>query len=69
MATHSSTFAQKIPWTEEPVGYSPWGRKESDTTERFHFPLGLPRTPRNSKSLKVNKRKLLRFPTSSLDLK
>ena len=19
------------------VGYSPWGRKESDTTERFHF--------------------------------
>ena len=37
MATHSSTFAQKIPWTEEPVGYSPWGRKESDTTERFHF--------------------------------
>ena len=24
------------------VGYSPWGRKESDTTERLHFryPLG-----------------------------
>ena len=21
------------PWTEEPVGYSPWGRKESDRTE------------------------------------
>ena len=21
------------------VGYSPWGRKESDTTERLHFPL------------------------------
>ena len=19
------------------LGYSPWGRKESDTTERFHF--------------------------------
>ena len=19
------------------MGYSPWGRKESDTTERFHF--------------------------------
>ena len=19
------------------IGYSPWGRKESDTTERFHF--------------------------------
>ena len=39
MATHSSTFAWKIPWTEELVGYSPWGRKESDTIERlrFHF--------------------------------
>ena len=36
MATHSSTFARKIPWTEEPVGYSPWGRKEWDTTERPH---------------------------------
>ena len=23
----------KIPWTEGPVGYSPWGRKESDMTE------------------------------------
>ena len=21
------------PWTEEPGGYSPWGRTESDTTE------------------------------------
>ena len=38
MATHSSTVAQKIPWTEEPgAGYCPWGRKESDTTERFHL--------------------------------
>ena len=24
MATHSSILAWKIPWTEEPVGYSPW---------------------------------------------
>ena len=38
MATHSSTLAQKIPWTEEPgAGYCPWGRKELDTTERLHF--------------------------------
>ena len=37
MAVHSSTVAWKIPWTEKPVGYSPWGRKESDTTERLHF--------------------------------
>ena len=32
MATHSRIFAWKILWTEEPVGYSPWGRKESDMT-------------------------------------
>ena len=34
MATHSSILAWKIPWTEEPGGLHPWGRKESDTTER-----------------------------------
>ena len=34
MATHSSTLAWKIPWTEEP---GPWRREESDTTERLHF--------------------------------
>ena len=34
MATHSSIFAWRIPWTEEPGRlYSPWGRKESDRTE------------------------------------
>ena len=26
MATHSSTLAWKIPWTEEPGSCSPWGR-------------------------------------------
>ena len=31
MATHS----WEIPWTEEPGGYSPWGHKESDTTEQL----------------------------------
>ena len=31
MATHSSILAWKIPWTV--VGYSPWGHKESDSTE------------------------------------
>ena len=30
-ATHSSILAWKIPWTV----YSPWGRKESDTTEQL----------------------------------
>ena len=38
MATHSSILAWKIPWTEELVGYSPWGHKESDMTKRLHFP-------------------------------
>ena len=33
MATHSSTLAWKIPWTEEPVGCRLWGRTESDTAE------------------------------------
>ena len=36
MATHSSTLAQKIPWTEEPgAGYCPRGHKQLDTTERL----------------------------------
>ena len=37
MAIHSSTIAWKIPWTEEPGRYSPWVRKESDTTERLYL--------------------------------
>ena len=41
MAPHSSTLAWKIPWTEELVGCSPWGREESDTTEQLHFPFSL----------------------------
>ena len=32
--THSSILTCGISWTEEPGGlYSPWGHKESDTTE------------------------------------
>ena len=33
MATCSSILAWRTPWTEEPGGYHPLGRKESDTTE------------------------------------
>ena len=33
MATHSSIHAWKIPRTEKPGDYSPWGYGESDTTE------------------------------------
>ena len=32
MATHFSVLTWRIPWTEEPGSYSPWGRKELDTT-------------------------------------
>ena len=45
MATHCSILAWGIPRTEEPGCYSPWGRKESETTEQpvlslsFTFPL------------------------------
>ena len=35
MVTHSSILAWKILWTEEPVGYSSWGRKELDTNEQL----------------------------------
>ena len=33
MATLSSIFACRIPWTEQPGGLQSWGRNESDTTE------------------------------------
>ena len=32
MATHSSILAWRIPWTEEPGGYSPWGHKRVGMT-------------------------------------
>ena len=35
MATYSSILAWRIPWREDPVGYSPWGCKESDTAEQL----------------------------------
>ena len=34
MATCSSILAWEIPWTEEPVGYNPWGCKESVMNEQ-----------------------------------
>ena len=39
MATHSSVLAWRIPWTEELGGQQSMGHKESDTTERLHFPF------------------------------
>ena len=37
MATHSSILAWRIPWTEEPGGFSPWGHKGGDMTEHTHI--------------------------------
>ena len=41
MALHSSTFAWKIPWTEEPGGLQSMGLLESDRTEWLHFHFSL----------------------------
>ena len=38
-ATHSSILAWRIPWMEECGGLQSTGRKESDMTERLHFPI------------------------------
>ena len=40
MATHSSFLVWRILWSEEPGGgYSPWGSKKLDTTERLTLSL------------------------------
>ena len=41
MATYSSTFAWKSHGWRSLVGCSPWGHKESDTTEWLHFHFSL----------------------------
>ena len=42
------------------VGYSPWGRKESDTTEQLHFHFTSPHTQRIERGIKS--RSSLDFP-------
>ena len=37
MATYSRILAWIIPWTEKSVGYSLWGHKELDITERVTY--------------------------------
>ena len=41
MAPHPSTFAWKIPWTEEPGRLQSMGSLESDTAKRLHFHFSL----------------------------
>ena len=60
-AAHSSIFTWRIPWTESLEGCSPWGRKESDTTERTH-----PQT-QQTEVYRVHPKRLLQeltFPSS-----
>ena len=40
MTTCCSILAWEIPWTRSLAGYSPWGRKESDMTERLRMHTG-----------------------------
>ena len=40
MATHSSILAWKIPCKRSTAGYSPWDRKELDTTEQLSMHTG-----------------------------
>ena len=41
MATHSSTLAWKISWTEEPGRLQSMGSLRVDMTERLHFHFSL----------------------------
>ena len=41
MAPHSSTFAWKIPWAEEPGRLQSMGLLQPDTTKRLHFHFSL----------------------------
>ena len=41
MAAHCSTLDWEIHGRKSLVGCSPWGHKESDTTERLHFHFSL----------------------------
>ena len=43
-AIHSCILVWEVPWMRSLVGYSPWGRKESDTTGHMVHDLGYPTT-------------------------
>ena len=39
MTAHSSILAWRIPWTEKPGEFSPWGHKELDATKQSSLSL------------------------------
>ena len=51
MATQSGILAWEIPWTENLVGYSPWGCKELDMTQQLTSSSQQQRRDRNSSSI------------------
>ena len=62
MATHSSTLAWKIPFTEEPGRLlPPWGRKESDTTEQLNFHFQVKQLVIGRGHLWVSDERILRY--------
>ena len=58
-ATHSSTLAWRLPWTEEPGGPQSVGSKDSDVTGDSH-------TPRSTDNPAARCGTLPGLPTSSL---
>ena len=58
MATHSSILAGKSHGQRSLMGYSPWGRKKSDTTECTH---GNTHTALNDSTLLANKSVNLKY--------
>ena len=57
MATHSIIPAWEFPWTEESGRLSPWGCKESDTTEQLNtFIIILKYTSRSGWGTHVKKK-------------
>ena len=65
MASHSSILAWKISWTERLEGYSPWGHKESDTTEHVHTHTHT-HTPMHTKCLQPMCKSLFMFHLTNM---
>ena len=68
MASHSSILACRIPWTESLVSYSPWGCKESDTTEQLTHTHTSLRKPGSRRIFKTNLAPPLLSPATSSGL-
>ena len=54
MATHSSFLPREFHGQRNLVGYSPWGHKESDTTEYLRLTFFLMFTFENDIALQIN---------------